>query len=107
VFGSAKKSAKSPRFFCETCGAEVPRDAKKCIKCGKYFASIRCPACGFVGDEAAFKGGCPTCAYSSEKTDRTLPEKKNPSGPLSLWVYILTAAAFAAVLAALFFRGIN
>ncbi|MDR2029525.1 MAG: zinc-ribbon domain-containing protein, partial [Treponema sp.] len=24
-----------PRFFCENCGAEVPRSAKSCPQCGR------------------------------------------------------------------------
>ena len=101
----------SPRFFCESCGAEVPRNAKACPKCGRYFASVRCPSCDFIGEEALFKGGCPVCGYSSAKgRDGGLPpsDKKSKkmfaSGPLPLWLYVLTAAAFTAVLAALLFR---
>jgi len=102
-------ASKSPRFFCESCGAEVPRDAKNCPKCGRYFASVRCPACDFIGEEALFKGGCPVCGYSSGASAesagglRGFPESKKPTGSLPFWVYILTAAAFTGVLAALFF----
>jgi len=98
-----------PRFFCENCGAEVPRDEEKCPKCGKYFASVRCPVCGFIGETAQFKGGCPACGYSTAKPPPKFGNKKNFSdnkkaaGALPFWVYILTAAAFTAVLAALFF----
>ena len=99
---------KKMHFFCESCGAEVPRDAKNCPKCGRYFASVRCPACDFIGEEALFKGGCPVCGYSSGASSESagsprFPESKKSAGPLPLWVYILTAAAFTGVFAALLF----
>jgi len=105
IFGSRKSNSKSPRFFCESCNAEVPRDAKNCPKCGRYFASVRCPSCDFIGEEDLFKGGCPACGYSSAPStgDLRFPESKKSAGPLPLWVYILTAAAFTGVLAAMFF----
>jgi uncharacterized membrane protein YvbJ len=98
-----------PRFFCENCGAEVPRDEEKCPQCGKYFASVRCPACGFIGETAKFKGGCPVCGYSTANAPsksgnrKKIPENKYTAASLPFWVYILTAAAFTAILAALFF----
>ncbi|MCL2007741.1 MAG: hypothetical protein FWG77_06600 [Treponema sp.] len=96
---------KKPRFFCEGCGKEVPIDGKKCPNCGKYFASVRCPSCGFIGDDAAFIGGCPICNYSaSQGPPQSNKKDLRPAGALPFWVYILTAAAFTAVIAALFFR---
>jgi len=98
-----------PRFFCENCGAEVPRDGEKCPQCGRRFASVRCPACGFIGETAQFKGGCPSCGYSTanppsnSKKQKNFPEKKKAAASLPFWVYILTAAAFTAILTALFF----
>lgn len=112
MFGSSKSGSKKPRFFCESCGIEVPRDAKNCPQCGRYFASVRCPACDFIGEEALFRGGCPVCGYSSGVSPESggfqgfpeySPENKKPAGALPLWVYILTAAAFTGVFAALFF----
>ena len=108
MFGSKKNNTKSPRFFCESCGAEVPRDAKDCPKCGKSFASVRCPSCGFIGEEALFREGCPACGYSASTSGSAanLPElehKKLAAG-LPLWVYILTTAAFTAIFAALFLK---
>jgi predicted RNA-binding Zn-ribbon protein involved in translation (DUF1610 family) len=100
----------SPRFFCENCGAEVPRNAKNCPKCGKFFASIRCPSCGFTGEEALFRGGCPVCGYSAPpETGKILPwpEKKKPpmtAGALPLWVYAAAVLALVSVLGALFYH---
>jgi len=101
---SGKSGSKSPRFFCESCNAEVPGNAKNCPRCGRHFASVRCPACDFIGEEAIFKGGCPVCGYSSAPSSagKRFPPKKSEDG-LPVWVYILTAAAFTGVLAALFF----
>ena len=105
-------NSKAPRFFCENCNTEVPKDAKCCPKCGRYFESVRCPACGFIGEEALFKDGCPVCGYSSKdtqsspsgNTSRDLREPKKPAGALPAWVYLLTAAAFTIILAALFLK---
>ena len=112
---SSAKGTKNPHFFCENCGAEVPRDAKTCPGCGRYFSSVLCPSCGFAGEEALFRNGCPVCGYSTRESGNSslngladnsivpleFPDKK-PSGPLPLWVYILTAAVFTAIMAALF-----
>ena len=110
MFGSKKNRSKAPKFFCENCGEEVPIDEKKCPKCGRYFASVRCPACDYIGEEDEFKDGCPVCGYSSKSNNSgssqvsaVYPKKKSLSGALPVWAYILTAAAFTAVLAALFF----
>ena len=115
MVGLGKKSLKNPRFFCESCNAEVPRDAKNCPKCGRLFASVLCPSCGFTGEETLFKGGCPVCGYSSKAEGGRggpfnagyFPETKKSAGPLPFWVYILTVAAFTAVMAALFFTVIK
>ncbi|MCL1837122.1 MAG: zinc ribbon domain-containing protein [Treponema sp.] len=92
--------SKRPRFFCDNCGAEVDRGEKACPRCGRFFASVRCPACGYTDDENAFKNGCPSCGYSAPPgasyTARP-PEKKVPAGPLPLWVYLLSIAAFIVV----------
>jgi hypothetical protein len=106
-----------PRFFCDNCGAEVPRDSKTCHSCGRSFSSVRCPYCGFVGDEILFMTGCPVCGYftppADDESDNNAVSKteakakknsKDPVAGLPLWVYILTTAIFTAVLAALLFR---
>jgi predicted RNA-binding Zn-ribbon protein involved in translation (DUF1610 family) len=96
--------SKKPRFFCDNCGAEVDRDVKACPHCGRFFASIRCPSCGFAGEERLFAGGCPSCGYSAPHGGGTrLREKKTSTNPLPLWVYIFSIAALIAVLSILFF----
>jgi uncharacterized membrane protein YvbJ len=97
---------KKPRFLCEKCGAEVEHDAKACPSCGRFFASVRCPACGFSGEEEAFSAGCPACGYSMPRPSNranSLREKKPAAGPLPLWVYIFSVLALFCVFAALIF----
>ena len=55
---------KSAKFFCESCGAEVPPNAKFCRHCGRFFSSVRCPVCGETGSNEKFKNGCPNCGYA-------------------------------------------
>lgn len=93
---SEKKEAK---FFCESCGNEVKRNAKFCSKCGKIFASVRCPKCGKVGNTEQFKAGCPRCGYAVTPVFKGLtnpPEavvaakKFHFETSLPIWVYIVT-----------------
>ncbi|MDR3192959.1 MAG: zinc ribbon domain-containing protein [Treponema sp.] len=100
---------KAPRFFCDNCGAEVDRDTKKCPRCGRFFASVHCPRCGYTGPEEDFAIGCPACGYSSPGMDRGQggrdggrPRKYEAAGTLPLWVYILTAALAVFVFSLLF-----
>jgi predicted RNA-binding Zn-ribbon protein involved in translation (DUF1610 family) len=101
----------SPRFFCENCGAEVPRDAKRCPQCGRSFASVRCPACDFVGAEYLFAGGCPVCGYSAPGGNASgpppkaapPPSRREAAGALPRWVYVLTGLALLGILVLLFF----
>jgi ssDNA-binding Zn-finger/Zn-ribbon topoisomerase 1 len=92
---------KKPRFFCDNCGVEVDMGAKACPHCGRFFAAVRCPSCGFTGDDSTFKGGCPSCGYSAPSSNKgtsvnitPVPKKKIPTGSLPLWVYILSIGAF-------------
>ena len=59
-----KKKSKEAKFFCESCGSEVPRNSKVCPTCGKFFASVRCPQCGATGTNDDFRDGCPRCGYA-------------------------------------------
>lgn len=64
-----KSKSKEAKFFCESCGSEVPRNSKTCPTCGKFFASVRCPQCGRIGTNDDFKNGCPTCGYAVNPDD--------------------------------------
>ena len=113
---------KQPKFFCENCNAEVRRDAVICPHCGRFFASVRCPACGFTGTHKEFKDGCPSCGYAftpntcENKKGNTKKRKKKKfritryaegkvdaridADPLPLWIYgvvLLLCAALASI----------
>jgi len=101
---------KKPRFFCDNCNTEVGRDTKACPQCGRFFASIRCPSCGFTGEEKAFTGGCPSCGYSAppkvEKGDvrakAAAPRASKKKFPL--WAYVLCICASVFVFMLLLFN---
>jgi uncharacterized membrane protein YvbJ len=102
-----------PRFFCDNCGQEVGDSIKTCPYCGRYFASVRCPACGFSGDDKLFGNGCPSCGYSASpssapkiakkpKTKRSRVKKKPPpADPLPVFFYIVSGIVLLVVLAML------
>jgi uncharacterized membrane protein YvbJ len=105
---------KPPLFFCDNCGAEVSDNNRACPNCGRYFTSVRCPACNFSGEEELFGNGCPVCGYS-ESGGRKNPVKtavlkkqkkqKRPAPPavepLPAPVYIGSILALIAVMAIL------
>jgi hypothetical protein len=101
---------KKPRFFCDNCGVEVEQNTRACPQCGRFFASIRCPSCGYTGDEKAFSDGCPACGYSTPPPvyqplpDKKIPAGVYPAGPLPLWVYILAVCAFIGICAVLLLK---
>lgn len=97
----------NPKFFCENCGKEVRRNAKTCPGCGRFFASVRCPSCGYFGGSSEFSNGCPRCGYavnsgSSKNTKTNMQEinKKSVSpyktngydDPLPWWIYSIVFA---------------
>ncbi|GBU29268.1 hypothetical protein R84B8_02832 [Treponema sp. R8-4-B8] len=98
---------KKPRFFCDYCGNEVGSEVKKCPYCGRIFASVRCPSCGYSGQDRMFQNGCPMCGYSAPPS----PKQKNPKmkppkikhrhagEPIPFWTYIVTFIALFAVIA--------
>jgi ssDNA-binding Zn-finger/Zn-ribbon topoisomerase 1 len=108
--------SKKPRFFCDNCGAEVLMSAKSCPQCGRFFASVRCPKCGFTGKDEDFVRGCPACGYSAasgitpSKTGGS--RKRNvqwagehageTAGTLPIWIYLFAALIFICVLTLLY-----
>ena len=97
---------KKPRFFCDNCGYEVSSDVKLCPYCGRYFASIRCPACDYSGPDEMFGGGCPMCGYSAppppktkSKLIKSRPEKSDYSEHLPTWMYIVSVLFVLGVVA--------
>ncbi|MDR2900921.1 MAG: zinc ribbon domain-containing protein [Treponema sp.] len=103
-----KKGKGNPHFYCEHCGAEVRRNAESCPSCGRRFSSVRCPKCDFTSDESSFSNGCPNCGYSAHFDEwegflpRNTAQTFQRNGPLPLWVYLVTIAAFFTV-AGMFF----
>jgi len=100
----------SARFFCDNCGEEVERNASRCSRCGRYFASVRCPECGFTGEEKLFAKGCPVCGYcdTGQMPDR-LPQAPSESfftrpEKLPRWVYIISAAGLFIVGLILYYK---
>lgn len=69
-----KSKSKEAKFFCESCGSEVPRNSKVCPTCGKFFASVRCPKCFATGTNDDFRNGCPRCGYAIN------PDQMNGNG---------------------------
>jgi uncharacterized membrane protein YvbJ len=114
-----KKSKELPPiFYCDNCGSEVSQDELFCPKCGRKFASIRCPACGFSGEESLFNDGCPRCGYqvvtgkdgrkSGHPSAARISRKKSAvasaaEGALPIWAYFLVSAFFVFALSFLLF----
>ena len=118
---------KKAKFFCENCGAEVEQNAKFCRHCGRFFTSVRCPACGYVGIAAAFSKGCPSCGYAdsgqnikdssdnqkdkskhkklnlSNQFDKSIKNKKSGDSPLPAWVYLFTIGLLGGIVAAIIY----
>jgi ssDNA-binding Zn-finger/Zn-ribbon topoisomerase 1 len=102
---------KKPRFFCDNCGAEVAMSAKNCPQCGRFFASVRCPKCGFTGKDEDFVRGCPACGYSAAPVPAKAGEprgnwaggrsKETPGTP-PFWLYLFAALILICVLTLLY-----
>jgi ssDNA-binding Zn-finger/Zn-ribbon topoisomerase 1 len=91
--------------------------AKSCPQCGRFFASVRCPHCGFTGRDEDFVRGCPVCGYSTPpggafaeaaprkpgrgKAGRS-PRRGEEGGGLSIWTYLLAALILICVLMLLY-----
>jgi len=96
---------KRPRFFCDNCATEVGHNVKSCPHCGRFFESVRCPSCNFVGDEDTFAKGCPVCGYSTSPTKAAKPvgvrEKSKPQR-VPFWVLFISVGIFVFAFAILF-----
>ena len=49
-------------YICGKCHGEISKNDETCPHCGVKLGKIKCPYCGFTGDEKAFKNDrCPKC----------------------------------------------
>jgi hypothetical protein len=78
------------RFFCDSCGASVGARTDRCPACGKVFAAVRCPKCGYEGKPSDFGRGCPVCGYLA--SGEAGPTKRSPSRARSEFPLSPTAA---------------
>ena len=94
---------KLPKFFCENCGKEVKRNTKVCPYCGKFFASVKCPACGYAVHSNTEKN---TKRYRNDKIKETSVKYKENryDDPLPWWVYSLVLGIAAALIIATVLR---
>ena len=101
------------RFFCDNCGTEAASGLKNCPGCGRPFAAVRCPACGFVGEEPNFAAGCPACGHLAPKLGKTKPATagRRPAGSVTegnpfrqpLWAFLFWLGLTVLALSLLFF----
>ncbi|MDR3325483.1 MAG: hypothetical protein LBS82_05835 [Spirochaetaceae bacterium] len=91
---------KKPRFVCDNCGAEIAASEKRCPQCSRYFSSIRCPKCGFTGQEEQFLGGCPGCGAAKTRSVKKAPP---PKPELPTWAYAVAIGVMVLALSLLFF----
>jgi len=98
---------KKPRFFCDYCENEVGSEVKNCPYCGRIFASIRCPSCGYSGPDRMFQNGCPMCGYSAPPSPKQKNLRMKPprvkghytTEPIPFWTYVVTFIALFTVIA--------
>jgi ssDNA-binding Zn-finger/Zn-ribbon topoisomerase 1 len=101
--GGYETLMKAAKFFCDSCGAQVDREAPSCPGCGRFFSSVRCPKCDHTGPSSIFKNGCPRCGYSrpAEPAPAEAPPRGGRArGAFPAWAWALAAlGALAAVVA--------
>lgn len=103
-----------PKFYCETCGREVPVDVDECPYCGMHFYGVMCPRCGKSGPANEFINGCPRCGYRSIKggtlstsnvavlgaKDIDIGQQPSERKGSSLWLLLLIVIIFGIIGAA-------
>lgn len=97
-------SSKKPSFFCEKCGSKVKQNEKACPNCGRFFASVKCPSCNYIGNSGEFSVGCPQCGYAMGKEKvHTKNKNQRKSDALPFWVYFVVLVLLIAVLFLVYF----
>ena len=90
------------RFFCDSCGAAVGARADRCPACGKVFAAVRCPQCGYEGRPSEFLRGCKVCGYLAEEEPKgSAARHGRPQATLSRGTARLLGAGLAVLLVVL------
>lgn len=90
------------RFFCDSCGAAVGARADRCPACGKVFAAVRCPQCGYEGNPSEFGRGCSVCGYlaaGDAAAAKRRPSRDRSEFPLSPVAARLVGGALVLLLA--------
>ncbi len=84
---------KRPHYYCEGCGLEVRKDARVCPRCGRFFSSVKCPHCGYVGKADDFDRGCPSCGYAEAANPSPEPIKPLAveAPPIPWWAFVVAA----------------
>lgn len=100
---------KKPKFYCQYCNAEVKQNDRLCHHCGRFFASVKCAACGYTADSKRFSKGCPVCGYAVYGTVPAFKplKKRNSQGsgdPLPLWMYVVPAILLTVLVGVMLFR---
>lgn len=115
-----QNNIKKPRFFCQFCDSEVEQFSRQCKNCGRFFTSVNCANCGFVGESNLFSAGCPICGYAGTSLDPKKTEKHKDShfskskkqkkskkinnDPLPIWTLIIPSLLLVLILFLLFLR---
>ncbi|MDA3941093.1 MAG: hypothetical protein PF693_17585 [Spirochaetia bacterium] len=98
-----------PSFYCENCGRKVSSAMDICPGCGQEFSKVRCPSCGFTGEDTLFKVKCPKCGYSGVLNNNIhlglelYDEKSKEKGKqLPVWLYRVLIGIMVIVIIGLF-----
>ncbi len=55
------------KFYCESCGEQVPINVERCPGCRRVFFAVMCPLCKYEALPREFRYGCPSCGYMSRR----------------------------------------
>lgn len=63
------------KFYCESCGEQVPINVERCPGCRRVFFAVMCPLCKYEALPREFRQGCPSCGYMSRRMKIKIKEK--------------------------------
>ena len=64
------------KFYCESCGEQVPINVERCPNCRRVFFAVMCPLCKYEALPREFRQGCPSCGYMSRRMKIKIKEKQ-------------------------------